>query len=61
MTGLPVLNFAPFAAMTASLCANGNTIINPAELTPKGDFWFDCMRRDTAPLMDYDMVATLLG
>jgi hypothetical protein len=61
MTGLPGLNFPAFAALTASLRADGHTITNPAELNPDGGTWNDCMRRDIAALMDRGTVATLLG
>jgi hypothetical protein len=61
MTGLPELNFPAFAAMTASLRADGHTVTNPAEINPDGGSWHDCMRRDIAALMDCDTVATLPG
>ena len=61
MTGLPGLNFPAFAAMTASLRADGHTVTNPDEINPDGGSWNDCMRRDIAALMDCDTVATLPG
>lgn len=61
MTGLPELNFPAFAAMTANLRAAGHTVTNPAELSPDGGSWNDCMRRDIKTLMDCDTVARLPG
>ncbi|MBW1249879.1 DUF4406 domain-containing protein [Pseudomonas tolaasii] len=61
MTGLPGLNFAAFHAMTTNLRAGGHTVTNPAEISPEGGTWNDCMRRDIAALMDCDTVATLPG
>ncbi|TKK29527.1 hypothetical protein PspCFBP13528_17495 [Pseudomonas sp. CFBP13528] len=61
MTGLPGLNFPAFAAMTASLRADGHVVTNPAELNPDSGSWTDCMRRDIAALMECDTVATLPG
>ena len=58
MTSLPELNFPVFAAMTASLRADRDTVTNPTELNPDGGAWNDCMRRDITALMDCDTVAT---
>ncbi|SFS27675.1 DUF4406 domain-containing protein [Pseudomonas sp. NFACC42-2] len=61
MTGLPDLNFPAFAAMTDNLPEGGHTVTNPAELSPDGGSWNDCMRRDIVALMECDTVATLPG
>ncbi|WP_223460679.1 MULTISPECIES: DUF4406 domain-containing protein [unclassified Pseudomonas] len=61
MTGLPHPIFPAFAAMTASLHADGHTVTNHAELNPDGGSWNDCMRRDIAALVYCDTVATLPG